>query len=183
MKKLFFDFFPLIIFFVGFKLYNIYVATGALMVASTIQIGYEYTRYRKVELMHVITLVLVLVFGGMTIYFHNDRFIQWKVTILNWLFAVVFLASQWFMKKPIIRLLMEKTIALPKKVWTRLNVAWILYFLILGGLNLYVAYYFSLNTWVNFKLFGLMGCTIVFVVGQSFYLYKHINHHDGNHKQ
>ncbi len=83
MKKLIFDFFPLVIFFVAFKLYNIYVATGALMVASSIQIIYEYVKYKKIEPMHIITLVLVIIFGGLTIYFHNDRFIQWKVSILK----------------------------------------------------------------------------------------------------
>jgi intracellular septation protein len=175
MKKLFFDFFPLAIFFVVFKLSNIYMATAALMVASTIQIGYEYIRYKKVEAMHIVTLVLVIVFGGLTIYFHNDRFIQWKVSILNWLFAAVFLASQLFMKKPIIRLLMEKSVALPEKVWNRLSSVWVCYFILLGCLNIYVAYNFSLNAWVNFKLFGLMGCTIIFVVAQSAYLYKHID--------
>ena len=180
MKKLFFDFFPLVIFFIAFKLYNIYVATGALMVASSIQIIYEYIKYKKVEAMHIITLVLVIIFGGLTIYFHNDRFIQWKVSILNWLFAIIFLASQFFMKKPIIRLLMEKSVLLPPKVWTRLNLAWIFYFTLLGFLNIYVAYYFSLNTWVNFKLFGLMGCTIIFIIAQSIYLFKHIKHTDQN---
>ena len=178
MKKLIFDFFPLVIFFVAFKLYNIYVATGALMVASSIQIIYEYVKYKKIEPMHIITLVLVIIFGGLTIYFHNDRFIQWKVSILNWLFAAIFLASQLFMKKPIIQLLMEKSVQLPKKVWRNLNYAWIIYFILLGCLNIYVAYYFSLNAWVNFKLFGLMGCTIIFIIAQSAYLYKHIDHNN-----
>ena len=175
MKKLFFDFFPIVIFFIVFKIHGIYYATGALMIASAIQISYELIRYRKVEMMHIITLVLVLVFGGMTIYFHDDRFIQWKVSIINWLFALILLASHFFMKKPIIRMIMEKNIVLPDQVWKRLNLIWIMYFTILGAINIYVAYNYSLNAWVNFKTFGLIGITLAFIVGQSVYLYKHMD--------
>jgi intracellular septation protein len=175
MKKLFFDFFPIVIFFIVFKIHGIYYATGALMIASAIQISYELIRYRKVEMMHIITLVLVLVFGGMTIYFHDDRFIQWKVSIINWLFALILLASHFFMKKPIIRMIMEKNIELPDLVWQRLNFIWITYFTILGAVNIYVAYNYSLNAWVNFKTFGLIGFTLIFIIGQSVYLYKHMD--------
>tara|TARA_R110002167_G_scaffold90667_2_gene244150 strand:- start:69 stop:617 length:549 start_codon:yes stop_codon:yes gene_type:complete len=176
MKKLLLDFFPIVIFFVVFKIYGIYYATGALMIASAVQISYLYLRYKKVEMMHVITLVLVVIFGGLTIYLHDDRFIQWKVSILNWLFAFILLASHFFMKKPVIRMLMEKNLELPDVIWKRLNMVWVVYFTILGAVNIYVAYNFSLNAWVNFKTFGLFGVTILFVIGQSFYLYKHMDH-------
>ena len=176
MRKLFLDFFPILVFFITFKLVNIYWATGMLMIASTIQIGYVWLRTGSVEIMHVITLVLVLLFGGLTLYFHNDRFIQWKVTILNWLFAILFAASQWFMRKPLVQWLMGSTLKASRKVWRRLNMAWVVYFTLLGALNLYIAYTFSLSTWVNFKLFGLLACTLVFVIGQSLWLYRHIEH-------
>jgi intracellular septation protein len=174
MKKLLFDFFPLLVFFIAYKLQDIYIATGALMVASLIQIGYEYFRYGRVEAMHLATFVLVLVFGGLTIYMHNDKFIQWKVTILNWLFACLFLFAHFFMDKPLIRLLMEHNLSLPDHVWKNLSRMWIVFFILSGALNLYVAYHFSLDTWVDFKTFGLIGLTLLFVIIQSFYLYRYL---------
>jgi intracellular septation protein len=173
MQKLLLDFFPIVIFFIGFKLYGIYVATAALMVASLLQMSYCFIKYRKIEQMHLVTLILVLVFGMLTLFFHNDRFIQWKVTVINWLFSAVFLISPLFMKKSPVQYLMEKHIKMPDNAWKRLNFSWVIYFLFLGAINLYVAYFFSLDAWVNFKLFGLLGLTIVFVLAQGVYLKKY----------
>lgn len=174
MKKALFDFFPVIIFFIFFKVYNIFVATGALMVASVIQIGYLYAKYRKVEVKHIVTLVLVLVFGGATIYFHDARLIQWKVSVINWLFGGVLLFSQLFMKKNVIEYFLASDVELPKRAWKILNLSWTIFFLALGFINLYVMFYFSEDAWVNFKTFGLLILTVIFCIGQSFYLYKFI---------
>lgn len=175
MKKALFDFFPVIIFFIFFKLYNIFVATGILMVASCVQIGYLYFRYKKVELKHVITLVLVLVFGGATIYFHDARFIQWKVSIINWIFGGILLISPYVLKKTAIEYLLSDDINLSKKVWIRLNHMWGIFLLFMGFLNLYVMFNYSQDAWVNFKTFGFMILTIIFGILQSLYLYKHMD--------
>ena len=176
MKKIFFDFFPIILFFIFFKIYDIYYATGVLMIAFVIQITYELIRYKKVDPMHIMTLVLVLVFGGLTIYFHNDRFIQWKVTVINWLFGAIVLISQYIFKKNLVQSILAKNIKMKTdKPWLTLNNVWIIYFILLGALNLYIAYAYPLSTWVNFKTFGLIGITLVFVICQSVYLHKHID--------
>ena len=176
MKKLLFDFFPIIIFFVIYKMYDIYMATVALIIATAIQLTYEVIRYKKVSMMHVITFVLVLILGGATVYFHDEALIKWKVTIVNWLFGVIFLFSTYLMQKPIIQRLMEENIELPQKIWKRLNNIWGVFFLILGAINLFVAYTFSTDIWVDFKLFGMLGITLVFVIAQGVFLSKHIEH-------
>ncbi|MCF6768220.1 septation protein A [Thiotrichales bacterium 19S11-10] len=175
MKKALFDFFPVIIFFVVYKMANIFIATFALMIASCIQIGYLYFRYRKVEIKHIITLVLVLVFGGATIYFHDARFIQWKVSIINWLFGFILLISPYIFKKSAIEYLLSDDLELPAQVWKKLNHMWGIFFIVIGFLNLYVMFYFSEDAWVSFKTFGLMILLILFCIIQSLYLYKHIN--------
>ncbi len=176
MKKLLFDFFPIIIFFVVYKMYDIYTATVALIIATAIQLTYEIIRYRKVSMMHVVTFVLVLILGGATVYFHDEALIKWKVTIVNWLFGVIFIFSTYLMQKPIIQRLMEESIELPQKIWKRLNNIWGVFFLFLGAINLIVAYNFSTDIWVDFKLFGMLGITFVFVIGQGIFLAKHIDH-------
>lgn len=174
--KLFFDFFPLLVFFIVYKIWGIYYATGAIIIASTIQIAYLWFRYKRFELMHIITFVLLVIFGGLTIILHDAEFLKWKVSIVNWLFGAGFLASQLFMKKTIIEYLMDKNLTLPKKVWNRLNLLWCLFFFILGTINLWVLHYFSTAVWVNFKVFGLLGLTAVFVVIQTLYLIRHVKH-------
>ncbi len=176
MKKLLFDFFPIIIFFVIYKMYDIYMATVALIIATAIQLTYEVIRYKKVSMMHIITFVLVLILGGATVYFHDEALIKWKVTIVNWLFGVIFLFSTYLMQKPIIQRLMEENIKLHQKIWKRLNNIWGVFFLILGAINLFVAYTFSTDIWVDFKLFGMLGLTLVFVIAQGVFLSKHIEH-------
>lgn len=174
MRKLLFDFFPIILFFIGYKLYDIFIATAVLIVATGLQLTYELIKYKRVSPMHIITFVLVLILGGATIYFHDEAFIVWKVTVVNWVFAVIFICSSYFMDKPIIRRLMEESITLPKDIWLKLNNLWGLFFIFLGVINLVIYGLFSMNFWVNFKLFGMLGLTLIFVLGQGVYLSKHI---------
>lgn len=172
--KLLYDFFPVLIFFIAYKLFGIYTATAALIVASFIQIAYLWLRYRHVESMQVITFVLVLIFGGATLLLHDVMFLKWKISIVNWLFGAACLFSQWFSEKSLIERLMEQNIQLPKPIWNRLNSMWAWFFILMGVINIYIAYHFSTNAWVNFKVFGMMGCTIVFIIIQTVYLYKHV---------
>ncbi len=172
--KLLYDFSPVLLFFIAYKLYDIYVATAVAMVASFLQTAGYWLRYRRFETMHLVTLGMILVLGGATLFFQNPIFIKWKPTVVNWLFAGAFLGSQWIGGKPIIERLIGDQIKLPQVVWTRLNLSWTTFFILSGAANLYVAYHFSEATWVNFKLFGMMGLTIGFVVLQAFYLSRHV---------
>ena len=172
--KLLYDFFPIIIFFVVFKLYGIYAATASAIIASVLQVGGYWLKHRKFEKMQLITLVLITVFGGATLIFHNPMFIKWKVSVINWLFGLAFLGSQFMGKKNFVQRLLDEKIQLPAQVWQRLNTFWVIYFLALGFINIYVVYHFSTSAWVDFKLFGVLGLTLVFVVLQALYLSKHI---------
>lgn len=182
--KLLFDFFPILLFFIAYKLYDIYVATAVLMVAVVVQVGWSWHRHRRVETMYWVTLGLTLVFGGATLLLQDETFIKWKPTLVNWLFALAFLISQYVGPKPILQRMMANNFDLPSPIWVRLNWIWIIFFTAIGAVNLYVAFHFDTNTWVNFKLFGMMGLTILFVIGQGFYLSRHITHpHDHDTKQ
>lgn len=177
--KLLFDFFPILLFFVTFKLFHdptqgILAATAVAIGASIVQVAWAWFRQRRVEPMHLVTLALIVVLGGATLLLHNEMFIKWKPTAVNWVFALVFLASQVIGEKPLVRRVMEKSVQLPDPVWTRLNLSWVAFFVVSGLLNLYVVYNFDTNTWVNFKLFGLMGLTLLFVLAQGAYLMRHL---------
>ena len=206
--KLLFDFFPIILFFVSyyqasFLIENTFigqlidptkpdfisatiVATGAAIIASFIQVTIHWFNTHKFERMHIFSLVLITVLGSITIFLGNPAFIQWKPTVLNWLFAGVFLGSMFVGEKPIIQRMMGEHIELPENVWKTLNLSWVTFFFISGAANLYVAFYYNLaapadarmDTWVNFKLFGLMGLTIGFVILQAIYLSRHISEDD-----
>jgi len=152
----------------------ILLATAVAIIASVAQIGYLLIRRRKVDAMLWISLAIIVVFGGATIYFQNDTFIKWKPTILYWAFAVTLLVSQVFLKKNLIRTMMEKQMVLPDPIWGRLSLSWILFFGIMGLLNLYVAFHYTTDVWVNFKLFGSMGLMFVFIIVQSLFLSKHM---------
>ena len=123
--------------------------------------------------MQLITLALVVLFGGATLLFHDKAFIQWKPTVVNWLFAAGFLATQFIGSKTVVERLMGTNIELEKSIWHKLNFIWVLFFIILGIVNLYVAFNFSEDTWVNFKLFGMLGMTLVFIIVQGFYIARH----------
>ena len=172
--KLLYDFFPIMLFFVAYKLYGIYVATATAIVATIAQVGIFWWRHRRVEKMHVITLAIIVLFGGATLVLQDPVFIKWKPTIAYWMFAVVFLGSQFVGDRCIIERMMGHALQTSQSVWTRLNLAWVLFFVAMGFVNLYVAYNYSEDTWVNFKLFGLMGLTLVFVVGQGLVLARYM---------
>jgi intracellular septation protein len=172
--KFLFDLFPVILFFAVFKLYGIYEATAVAIAATVVQIGWVYFKHRKVEPMLWVSLAVIVVFGGATIYLHNETFIKWKPTVLYWLFAGALAIAALLFNKNLIRAMMEKQVTLPEPLWGRLLMSWIAFFTVMGLLNLYVAYNYSTDTWVNFKLFGGMGLMLIFVFGQALVLAKHI---------
>ena len=168
--QFFFDFLPLIVFFAAYKLADIYVATAALIVVMAAQIGFQWIKHRQINRMLLISGVLVLVFGGITLLLRDRIFIQWKPTIVNWLFAAGFLASQYIGEQPIIQRLMGEHIELAKDVWRQLNAIWVAYFVALGAANIFVVYNFDEATWVNFKLFGTLAFTVLMVLGQALWI-------------
>lgn len=177
MKQLF-EFFPIILFFIAFKLYDIYIATGVVIVATILQVGYAWFRYRKVETMQWITLGLIVVMGGATILLHDEQFIKWKLSIIEWLFGLAFLGSQFIGKKPFVERMMSKTLTLPDFVWRRLNLMWGCFFMSVGFINVYVMHNYSTDEWVTFKTFGVPGLMILFIVLQMAFLYKYIPESD-----
>ncbi len=172
--KILADLFPVILFFVAYKLAGIYMATAAAIGASIVQVGWNRWRHGRVETMHWVTLGLILFFGGLTLLLRDPVFIKWKPTVVNWLFAAAFLGSALFMERSLLQRMMDHAVTLPDAVWKRLNLAWVSFFLFIGVANLYVAYNFSEEVWVDFKLFGMMGLTLLFLVAQGFYLSRYI---------
>ncbi|MGD9788876.1 MAG: septation protein A [Sulfuricellaceae bacterium] len=173
--KFLFDLFPIILFFIAFKFSGIYVATAVAIAATFAQIGWVWTKHRKVEPTLWISLAIIVVFGGATLLFHNETFIKWKPTVLYWLFAIILLVSQTLFRKNLIQALMAPQLSLPPHVWFNLNLSWIGFFAVMGGANLYVAANFSTDSWVNFKLFGTLGLMVVFVVLQGLALSKYLD--------
>ena len=206
--KLLVDFFPIILFFVSYHQANFLientfigslidtskpevilatiVATGVAIVASFVQVSYHWIMTRKFEKMHLFSLALITVLGGLTIAFGDPDFVKWKPTVLNWLFAVVFFISFFIGEKTLVERAMGNQIELPDGVWNRLNIAWVGFFIISGAANLYVAFYYALDVdektrmdmWVDFKLFGLMGLTLLFIILQAIYLTRHMSVED-----
>jgi intracellular septation protein len=152
----------------------ILLATAVAILATLCQIGYLLARRRKVDTMLWISLVIITVFGGATIYFHDETFIKWKPTVLYWCFATALLVSQVFMKKNLIRAMMEKQMVLPDALWARVGLAWVAFFITMGLLNLYVAFNYTTDQWVTFKMFGGMGLMFAFIVAQSLLLSKYV---------
>jgi intracellular septation protein len=172
--KLLFDFFPILLFFIAYKTFDIFVATAVIIVSALIQVAFFRIKYKRYETMHLVTLGLVIVFGGATLLLQDEMFIKWKPSIVNWLFFVAFLTSHFIGKQPLIKRMMGGSITMPASVWTRLNLAWSLFFLVLGLINVYVIYNFDTDTWVNFKLFGMLGLTLAFVLIQGIYVARYI---------
>ena len=172
--KLLFDMFPVVLFFIAYKMYDIYTATAVIIVATIVQVLYVYIKHKRVEKIHIITLVLVILLGGLTLLLQNEDFIKWKPTVVNWGFAVVFLGSHYVGQKPIIQRMMDSMIGLPELVWNRLSWLWIWFFVLSGVANIYVAFNYDTDTWVNFKLFGLMAITVVFIILQGIYINRHM---------
>jgi intracellular septation protein len=208
--KFLFDFFPILLFFIAYKLYGIYPATAVAIGASFLQVALFWLKNRRFENMHLITLGLIVVLGGATLLLQDKAFFMWKPTAVNWLFAVVFLGSQFIGKRPIVERMMAHAIEAPQRVWSRLNLSWVTFFGAMGFANLYVANLFFQaqreldraagaptdvdqcdvlggqllqlcqhaklmeENWVDFKLFGMMGLTFLFVIAQAFYLARYM---------
>jgi intracellular septation protein len=168
--QLFFDFLPVLAFFVAYKLGGIYVATGTIIVAVLIQAAVQWHKHRKLSPMMLTSTVLVLIFGGITLLVRDKTFIQWKPTVLDWLFATAFLASQFVGDQPLVQKLMGSQVTLEPARWRALNLMWVAFFALMGAANIYVLYHFDESTWVNFKVFGMLGLTLVFVVLQGIWL-------------
>ncbi|RMH20684.1 MAG: septation protein A [Gammaproteobacteria bacterium] len=174
MNKLFSDFFPIILFFLAYKFYDLFIATAVLIVATLAQVGWNRLYHKKYEKMHLVTLALVLLFGGATLLLQDEMFIKWKVSVINWLFGLAFLLSQFIGSTPLVKRMMQGSITLPEPVWTKLNLGWSVFFILVGCVNLYVVYHYSTETWVNFKLFGMLGLTFVFIILQGIFLARYI---------
>ena len=172
--KLLLDFFPIILFFVAYKVWGIYVATAVAIVGTIAQIGYMRMKTGKTEPMQWVSLAIIVVFGGATLLAHNENFIKWKPTVLYWVMGLVLLIGQAVFNKNFIRSLMGSQIQLPDPVWRNLNWGWTGFFAVMGAINLWVAFNFDTDTWVNFKLFGGMGLMVVFVIAQAIYLSRHV---------
>jgi len=170
----FLEYIPLVIFFVFYKFADIYWATGSLIVASAIQITYFLIKKQPIPKRNLVFFGLIAIFGGLTIYMHDDTFLKWKVTIIQGIFAVALIVSQTVFKKNIIKEFLSEALTLPEDIWNKLNFAWAMFFALCGILNWYIAFNFSLETWVNFKVFGLTGLTLVFAVGSVMSLYKYM---------
>lgn len=186
MKQLI-DFIPLILFFVVYKMDPRMISLGAeqyavggpfsatlvLMASSIVVYGGLYLKHRQLEKNHAITLVAVLLFGGMTLFFHDEAFLKWKTPIVNWIFAVAFLASQFIGEKTLLERMIGHTLTVPKSIWLKMNISWVIFFTLLGAANLFVAFTFH-EVWVDFKVFGSLILTFLFVIGQFLVISKHV---------
>ncbi|WP_348755769.1 septation protein A [uncultured Aquincola sp.] len=201
--KLLFDFLPIILFFGAFKYAEnhkdwaaafasdhfgfivsggvvgpneapVLLSTVVVIVATLAQVAWLMARGKKVDVMLWVSLVLVVVLGGATIWFHNETFIKWKPSVLYWVMGGAFLLSELLLRKNLLRMLLGEQMQLPDHAWQRLNLAWVVFFAVMGVLNLWVAYNFSTDAWVNFKLFGGIGLMLLFTLAQGIYLSRHI---------
>lgn len=181
--KLVFDLFPLILFFVAYRAMDIIVATGVAMAAVVAQVAWLKLRNHRIEAMHVISLVVIIIFGGATLVTENEVFIRWKPTILYWCFAVILFVSQFVFRKPAIQHVMGGQMDLPRHIWSRMNLSFALFMLAMGLINLYVAFVYGAELapevqrdhWVNFKVFGTMILTFAFVIGLMLTISRHLN--------
>ena len=185
--KQFIDFIPLLLFFIVFKLEprdielaghvmsfgGIFSATAILVISSALVYGSLFLAHRRLEKSQWITLVGCLFFGGLTLAFHSETFLKWKAPVVNWLFALGFAGSHFIGEQPLIKRVMGHAVSLPDRIWTRLNIAWIVFFLFLGTSNLFVAFNFP-SIWVDFKVFGSLVMTVLFLIGQGIFLSRYM---------
>jgi intracellular septation protein len=169
-----FEYLPLVVFFIVYKFVDIYWATGSLIILAGAQIIYYLIKKETIPKRTLIFFVLIAVFGGLTIFLHDDTFLKWKVTIINLFFAIALLVSDKIFKKNIIKDFLDEALSLPDNIWGKLNLAWALFFALCAVLNLYVAFNFDQDTWVNFKVFGLTALMFVFSIGSVLLLSKHL---------
>ncbi len=196
--KLLFDLFPVILFFVAYQFGasnpdaaqgilngigihlgsavkpGVFLATLVAILATVAQIAWTWLKHRKVETMLWVSFGLITVFGGATLFLQDENFIKWKPTVLYWLFALALGLGPVFFERNFIRLMMEKQVTLPDPIWTRLNLGWAAFFTVMGAANLVVAFNYSTDTWVNFKMFGTLGLMLIFILAQGAYLSRHI---------
>lgn len=172
--KFLFDIFPLVLFFAAWSFYDIFVATAVAIAATVVQVAWMWLRHRRVDNVLWMTLAIMVVFGGATLALRDPTFIKLKPTVLYWAFAAALIGAQAFIGKNLIRVMMEKRISLPDAIWGRLNASWIGFFVVMGILNLYIAYTFSEAVWVKFKVFGGIGLMLAFVVLQALMLAPYI---------
>nr|WP_186348391.1 septation protein A [Pseudomonas lundensis] len=189
--KQFIDFIPLLLFFIVYKIEpriveiaghsltfgGIFSATAMLIASSVVVYGILFFKQRKLEKSQWLTLIACLVFGSLTLAFHSETFLKWKAPVVNWLFALVFAGSHFIGNTLLIKRVMGHALTLPDAVWTRLNLAWIAFFVFCGAANLFVAFTFQ-SIWVDFKVFGSLGLTVLFLVGQGIYLSRHLHDSD-----
>jgi intracellular septation protein len=202
--KLLFDFLPIILFFIAFKVADrskeaaaafatshfgfmvsggivgpeeapVLLATVVVVIATLAQVAWLLARGKKIDMILWVSLALVVIMGGLTIWLHSETFIKWKPTLLYWVMAGALLIAWLGWRKNLIRTLLGEQLTLPEPIWQRLNWAWAGFFTLMGALNLWVAYHFATPTWVNFKLFGIMGMLLVFALGQGLYLSRYMS--------
>ena len=176
--KFLFDIFPVLLFFVAFKLWDVYTATAVAIAATFGQVLWSWLRRGKVDTMLWVSLAIIAVFGGATLLLHDETFIKWKPTVLYWLFSAILLGAHGLFGKNLIRAMMEKQLTLPAPVWLKVNLSWAVFFLFMGAANLYVAFNFPTDTWVSFKLFGGFGLMLAFVVAQGLLLSRYMEHEE-----
>ena len=172
MQKFLFDLFPIILFFIAFKVYDIFIATGVAIVATLLQIIYVYLKDKKVEKVLLFNGVMITFLGGLTILLQDKMFIMWKPSVLYWCFALILLFSNVFLKKNLVQMALGKQVELKNKFWNVINWYTSIFFVVLGFINLYVAYNFSEDTWVNFKLFGITGLLFIYMIFLGLYISK-----------
>lgn len=172
--KFLFDLLPVLLFFLAFKLFDIYVATAVAIGATFLQIGILATLRRRIDPMLWASLALITVFGGATLLLHDETFIKWKPTVLYWLFGAVLAGTRLFAGRNLMRSMLGEQMTLPEPVWGRLLWSWVAFFAFMGTANIAVAYAFTLDQWVTFKLFGGIGLMIVFVIGQALVLARYL---------
>ncbi|MDH5369749.1 MAG: septation protein A [Gammaproteobacteria bacterium] len=177
--KFLFDFFPIALFFITFKFYDdpqegVLAATAVAIIATILQVFFFWLKNKRIEKMHIITLILITVLGGATLILKDPVFIKWKPTAVNWMFAIAFLGSQYIGEKSFVKRMMSHAVELPDTVWAKLNFAWVVFFTAMGFANLYVAFNYDLSTWVDFKTYGMLGLTILFVLLQAVFIAKHM---------
>lgn len=180
MNKIIFDFLPLILFFIALKMGDIYLATKVAIAATALQIIWLKLKKQKIETSHWLNLIVIVLFGGLTIYLQDEGFIKWKPTVLYWAFALIISGALLITKNNLIKRLMGTQITLPEPVWTKLAYSWSAFFAVMGILNLFVAFsgYFTIDQWATFKVFGLTILLIVFVIAQSLMLAKYMQDDD-----
>jgi intracellular septation protein len=180
MQNILIDFVPVLLFLIAFKMYGIYAATTVGIVATAVQVLLTRLIRHRFDKQQVITLVVFVIFGGMTLYFHNPIFIKWKPSIIFWIFGLIFLGSQFIGVKTLAQRMLEgllegQATSVPRFVWSRLNIAWTVFFLSLGTVNIYVAYTYSTDTWVNFKVYGIMTLLLGFSFVQAICLTRYLS--------